>query len=162
MDALAALGRMSVSLVAVLGLVWLVTRWLRRSRGAAGGGVSVLSRTPIGAKAGVAVVRVGERALVVGVTEHQVSLLTEVPLEEVAAERAPAPTTIEIPAQPAASFDEALAAEAGAAARTTVAAPQLVGAAAPTRRAPLLAGSALSPATWTQALHVIRERTTRR
>ena len=160
MDALAALGRMSVSLVAVLGLVWLVTRWLRRSRGAAGGGVSVLSRTPIGAKAGVAVVRVGERALVVGVTEHQVSLLTEVPLEEVAPERATTPTTIEIPAQPAASFDEALAAEAGAA--RPGAAPQLVGTEAPAGRAPLLAGSALSPATWTQALHVIRERTTRR
>ena len=102
MDALAALGRMSVSLVAVLGLLWLIARWLRRSKGAAaaaGSDIAVLSRQAIGHKAGVAVVRVGERAIVVGVTEHQVTLLSEVPLASVTPAPAETRSVVEIPRQ---------------------------------------------------------------
>ena len=148
MDTLAALGRTSVSLVAVLGLLWLVARWLRRSRtaGAAATGVEVLSRVGVGAKAGVAVVRVGGRALVVGVTEQQVTLLTEAPAEELlpAAQDAPgtAGEVLELPAEDAAPT------------RTTRTTPVAAPAA--------LNGSALSPATWTKAVDVLRERTTRR
>ncbi|PPK94526.1 flagellar protein FliO/FliZ [Kineococcus xinjiangensis] len=164
-DSLAALGRMSVSLIAVLGLVWLITRWLRRSRAVAGGEVSVISRTAIGHKAGVAVVKVGGRALVVGVTEHQVSLLSEVDLDEVLPagrdERGEgAPRTIRIPTQSAAAFDEALSLEKA----STSDEPELLHSATehPRQRETALAGSALSPATWTTALRVLRERTIRR
>ncbi|MCI2240598.1 flagellar biosynthetic protein FliO [Paenibacillus sp. TRM 82003] len=154
MEALAALGRMSVSLVAVLGLLWLGARWLRRSRavGAATSGLEVLSRVGVGAKAGVAVVRIGERALVVGVTEQQVTLLTEAP----AADLLPAPQVepdqvVEIPAETVAATPAVVPAVA-------TARPAAVATARPTA----LNGSALSPATWTKAVDVLRERTTRR
>ncbi|WP_432493409.1 flagellar biosynthetic protein FliO [Kineococcus gypseus] len=148
MDALAALLRTSVSLVAVLGLLWLIARWLRRSRaaGAAREGVEVLSRVGVGAKAGVAVVRVGERALVVGVTEQRVTLLTEAPVEELLPEPAPEP---EPDREPAAGTT---ASTAGTPRTTHL----------PTPRATAVGGSALSPATWSKAVDVLRERTTRR
>ena len=62
MDTFAALGRMSISLVAVLGLLWLISRWLRRSKAgkvATAGEITVLTRTAVGHKSGVAVVKVG-------------------------------------------------------------------------------------------------------
>ncbi|NAZ86445.1 flagellar biosynthetic protein FliO, partial [Kineococcus sp. T90] len=92
---------MSVSLVAVLGLLWLVARWLRRSRaaGAATAEVEVVSRVGVGAKAGVAVVRVGGRALVVGVTEQQVTLLTEAPAAELLPAAQGAGEVLELPAE---------------------------------------------------------------
>ncbi|WP_337063034.1 flagellar biosynthetic protein FliO [Kineococcus sp. G2] len=152
MEALAALGRMSVSLVAVLGLLWLGARWLRRSRavGAATSGLEVLSRVGVGAKAGVAVVRIGERALVVGVTEQQVTLLTEAPAADLLpAPAAPADQVVEVPA-------------AAGTAAPAVAVPAARTGAVPTARPAVLNGSALSPATWTKAVDVLRERTTRR
>ncbi|GAB7189418.1 hypothetical protein NUM3379_01240 [Kineococcus sp. NUM-3379] len=182
MDSLAALGRMSVSLVAVVGLVWLITRWLRKGGTGAPGGVTVLSRTAVGHKAGVAVVQVGNRALVVGVTEHQVSLLGDVPLETVlpagGEEEAPgedtSPVTTAVPTRstafaaelalkfPAAGADvEHITHTGEAGAPAAPAAPTRSGASS-TGRTPALAGSALSPATWNQALHVLRERTARR
>ncbi|WP_432508928.1 flagellar biosynthetic protein FliO [Kineococcus auxinigenes] len=166
MDALAALGRMSVSLVAVLGLLWLIARWLRRSRsvGAAQTGLEVLSRVGVGAKAGVAVVRIGERALVVGVTEQQVTLLTEAP----AADLLPAPQeahppqereVVQLPATGAAPLTTATTATTATTSSTATAErPTTV----PAPRTTPISGSALSPATWTKAVDVLRERTTRR
>ncbi|WP_432504470.1 flagellar biosynthetic protein FliO [Kineococcus arenarius] len=156
MDALAALGRMSVSLVAVLGLLWLIARWLRRSRsvGAAQTGLEVLSRVGVGAKAGVAVVRVGERALVVGVTEQQVTLLTEAP----AADLLPAPQEAHPPQEREVVQLPATGAAPLTTATTTAERPSTV----PAPRTTPISGSALSPATWTKAVDVLRERTTRR
>ena len=171
-DTLAALGRMSVSLVAVVGLIWLISRWMRtKAKAGATGPVAVLSRTSVGHKAGVAVVRVGDRALVVGVTEQQVTLLTDVPLEVVAPEQTPAHTTIEIPAQSTAAFSAELALQSSAAdadvevithtdAAGGATAPKASGTG--TGRPAALTGSALSPATWAQALQALRERTTQR
>ncbi|WP_345711521.1 flagellar biosynthetic protein FliO, partial [Kineococcus glutinatus] len=166
METLAVLARMSVSLVAVLGLMWLIARRMRRSRsaGAAGSGLAVLERTSIGHKAGVAVVRVGDRALVVGVTEQQVSLLSELALDAVLPTAADGEDStgvreVEVPDSPGAlaspAFAAALAAQTDGTATTGQAAPQLVGAAAGSA----LTGSAVSPATWAKAYAVIRERT---
>ncbi|WP_369069048.1 FliO/MopB family protein [Kineococcus terrestris] len=212
MEALAALARMSVSLVAVLGLLYLAARWLRRSKLAGLGGteaVAVLTRQGVGHKAGVAVVRVGERALVVGVTEQQVTLLAETTLAELGAADAvdepagdaaagPAapplaqPVTVELPgtgepvarvvgerytrragtrgtAGPTAPTSTPTSTPAPTPATTpaTTSAPAAATAVAPApgrHSAPTgaLAGSALSPATWTKAVDVLRERTTRR
>ncbi|NAZ84218.1 flagellar biosynthetic protein FliO [Kineococcus sp. R8] len=187
MDTLEALARMSVSLVAVLGLLFLVTRWLRRSKGAAAasGDIAVISRQAVGHKAGVAVLRVGERALVVGVTEHQVTLLSEMPAASIAPAPAETRDVVEIPLQPRTRPAAPPAGRRAAAPAElppvhdapAVEAPEALSLAelvdehelerqlrgrdttAPTGA---LAGSALSPATWTRAVDVLRERSTRR
>lgn len=83
--------RLSLSLAIVLGLVWVAARVLR-SRGALalrnpGSHLEVVERRPLGKSASVAVVRVGGKALLVGVTESRVELLRDCPeldLEEAA------------------------------------------------------------------------------
>jgi len=120
----------------VLGLlVWGVTRLVRRPRAARSPGViSVLASRQVTRGAAVAVLRVADRALVLGITDHQVSLLTEADLDAVAeyqpgpvVSRQPVPTPVEPP-------------EAGNP----------------------LAGSLLSPRTWRQTVEFLRERTARR
>jgi flagellar protein FliO/FliZ len=135
--------RVAVSLACVLGLMWLFSRGLLRG----GGGrlvttsrVRVLSRQSLGKNASVAVVRVGERALVLGVGDGRVNLLSDMPVDEV--------------------VDPATGAEV----REEL---DLVGALPAPRDAAdkpsgPLAGSALSPATWSQALDALRDRTARR
>ena len=70
--------RAVLSLVVVLALVVLVARLVRRSglRGP-GVGLRVLDRVGLAREASLAVVEVGDRALLLGVTSHTVSLLTE-------------------------------------------------------------------------------------
>ena len=150
MDVAALLLRVVLSLGAVLGLVWLLARAARRSGGgrvAPATRFSVIGRQSLGRNAGVAVVRVGQRALVLGVTEQSVRLLAETDLTEVL-EPVEAPerrTELDL------SVPE-------------LAAPLTVPAAAvpavPSARSPL-EGSALSPQTWSRALDALRERTTR-
>ncbi|GGK18037.1 hypothetical protein GCM10010124_08280 [Pilimelia terevasa] len=162
--------RIVFSLLVVFGLMWLMARMLRRPLGGrAAGQLAVLSRTQVTRGAAVAVVRVLDRALIVGVTEHQVNLLGEADL---AALTAPAPTErreqvdldrldlehldldgphrdprrngVDLP--PVGIAPLAAAAPAG-----------------PAGPAPgPLADSALSPQVWRQAVAVLRNRTVRR
>ena len=170
MDGLAALGRMSVSLVAVLGLLFLVTRWLRRSKGAAAasGDIVVLSRQAVGHKAGVAVVRVGQQAVVVGVTEHQVTLLCEMPVASIAPQPVETRDVVEIPVQARARPVPPPLAAGGAAALPLGGTGEVgdlerqLRSSDPAAASGALAGSALSPSTWTKAVDVLRERSTRR
>ncbi len=81
MDTVTLIGRLLVSLAAVLGVMWLLARRMRK------GGrtkdtrlIDVLGRQQLSRNASVAVVRVGEQALVVGVTDAQVSVLGETDL----------------------------------------------------------------------------------
>ena len=134
--------RVGLSLACVLGLVWLFSKGALKAGGRAGSGrgaVQLLARQSLSRSSSVAVVQVGERALVLGVTEQHVTLLTEADASAVVApqetvQRTPVETTDVRPV-------------------TTPALPQ--------PRSPL-AGSALSPATWTQAIDTLRERTIRR
>jgi flagellar protein FliO/FliZ len=81
--------RVVFSLAVVFGLIWLVARTsTRRFGGAARSMVRVVARQPLARSASLAVVEVGERVLVVGVSEHGVSLLTEMDPAEL-----PAPET---------------------------------------------------------------------
>ncbi|SDQ19807.1 flagellar biosynthetic protein FliO [Quadrisphaera sp. DSM 44207] len=135
--------RVAVSLAAVLGLVWLLARGARRTgagRVAPASRFAVVGRQSLGRSAGVAVVRVGDRALVLGVTEQSVRLLAETDLSAV----------LEPAAAPEQRTEVDLTAATTAAVRT----------AAPAPRSPLQ-GSALSPQTWSRALEALRERTTR-
>ena len=182
MDAVAAIARTSFSLVAVLGLLYLISRWLRRRGGVGAAGAAefaVLARQSLGAKASVALVKVGEKALVVGVTEQGVSLLGETDVATV------------LPQAEATGTEEAPEAAGTAAVDGVDVRDQTTGQPAGQPTGPALPGtgeryvrrdgetvavkarhaspaagglngSALSPATWTKAVDVLRERTTRR
>jgi flagellar protein FliO/FliZ len=70
--------RIFFSLAVVLLLMWGLARVARRPlSGRGGGALAVLARQPLTRGAAVAVVRVGERAYVVGVTDQNVTLLAE-------------------------------------------------------------------------------------
>lgn len=131
--------RLVFSLAVVLGLLLLLARFSsRRLRGGSDSLVRVLHRQPISRHNAVTVVSVGSRVLVLGTTEHEVRVLTELDpseLEEHAAVAAlPAP-------RPRGSH------RAGVPVITTT------GPKGP------LAGSVLSPATWRQALEAATGRT---
>lgn len=181
MSGLESIGRAILSLALVVGLMWLLGRWARgrgRRKGRAREGVEVLARQQLNRNASIAVVQVLGRAMVLGVTETQVTHLGD----------------IEMAAVEAGQFDletvELGALERGPVQISSVAAPPLVAFPAPTgasqirasqtrstqtrstqtrsskNRAPRsprrsLEGSALSLTTWSQALNVLRDRTVR-
>lgn len=143
--------RIAFSLAVVLGLMWGLAKLARRPlTGRGGAALAVLTRQQLSRGSSIAVVRVADRALVVGVTDGQVTLLTETDLETVERQLA----------GPAAERRDAIAladAETGPARPTTTGTPDEV--VAPGGR---LAGSLLSPRTWTSTLDFLRERTVRR
>lgn len=93
--------RVLLALACVLGLMWYVGRRMtgsavvRRQRAT---GVSVLSRQALGSKSGVALVEVAGRRLLLGVSEHGVTMLTEI---EVSPEPATAERTERVELDPA-------------------------------------------------------------
>ena len=73
--------RIGFSLLVVLGLLWVLGRLVRRPlAGRAAGAMSVLARQQVTRGASVALVRVVDRALILGVTDGQVTLLGEADL----------------------------------------------------------------------------------
>ena len=73
--------RIGFSLLVVLGLLWVLAKVARRPlAGRSGGMMAVLARQQITRGSAVAIVRVLDRALIVGVTDGQVTLLGEVDL----------------------------------------------------------------------------------
>lgn len=76
--------RVAFSLGAVLGLMWFLARMAsRRMGGTHASVVRLVGRQGLGRNASVAVLAIGERRLVVGVTEGGVRLLTELDADEV-------------------------------------------------------------------------------
>jgi flagellar protein FliO/FliZ len=76
--------RIGFSVFVVLALMWALARVVRRPLGSGRphGELAVLNRQPLTRNAEVAVVRVADRAMILGVTETQVSLLGEADIEE--------------------------------------------------------------------------------
>ena len=75
--------RLVFSLAVVLGMLLLLIRFsAKRFRGGADALVRVVHRQSLSRTSAVAVVTVGSRVLVVGTTEHQVQLLTELDPDE--------------------------------------------------------------------------------
>lgn len=183
--------RVAVSLAAVLGLLWWLARRTggRPGAGKRGGGLlrprtslqlAVVGRQSLGGRSSVALVAVGERRLLLGVSEHGVTLLTEV---------APEPAEPSGPATRRESLDAAelerlleqpvAGSSVGTSARTTAgttasttasttarstatpSAPAARKPAVPKQRNPL-EGSVLDAQTWRQAVVAVQERTTRR
>lgn len=187
MDTFWTVARVVVSLAVVLGLVWVLGQAARR-RGLGGGAqtaVTVVGRQALSRSASVAVVRVGGQALVLGVTDSSVTLLGSVDPAELSvpggtSAETPATTSAAAAQQEVPAFERVMAAvgsqpqpgprpaiqllpqpatRAELRARAGVSAP-----AGPEQGAApsVLAGSALSPATWTRAVGALRERSARR
>lgn len=150
MGSLESIGRVLLSLVLVLGLMWLLGRWARprmNGKGQPRDTMTVLARQRLSRNASVAVVRIADRALVLGITDGQINLLSETELASFDAQPAGLRT------QPRAEFAvtdvEPDPADAVTVRRTR----------GPARG---LEGSALSAATWIQVVDALRNRTVRR
>jgi flagellar protein FliO/FliZ len=133
--------RIGFSLLVVLGLMWALARAVRRplAAGRAHGPLAVLNRQQLTRGAAVTVVRVADRAMILGVTDQQVSLLGEADLEDFELHQ-----TAHRDRLPIAGGDLELPAPHPEPARGR------------------LDGSILSPRTWTSTIDFLRDRTTRR
>lgn len=144
--------RVVFSLAVVLAMMWGLSRVMRGGRPAPKGGahrLDVVSRTNLGKRSAIVVLRAGERGLIVGVTEQSISILGEMPLPE---------------DEPALEVRTPIAITADGEITEHPAAPAPTGRrrhAAATEQTSTLAGSVLSPATWRQTATAFRERTVR-
>jgi len=129
-----------LSLGLVLGLMWLLARGLRGKVNARGAGVlELVARVPVTRGSSVAVVRVADQVLVLGITETQVNVLTVVDSAEMEGEIKLSDVEPD---------------------------PKRVGRLGLIRTRPsgggLLTGSILSPDSWRQTVAMLRERSVRR
>ncbi len=151
--------RFLLSFAFVIALMWGAARYMRKQVAGRGtGALEVLSRQAVGRGSAVAVVRVGEQALVVGITEQQVSLLAETDLAIVESLTA-APT---LAAPPAVAPRGAGRRRRGAAPALDSSRPATTDETATADGTTALHGSILAPSTWRQAVDVLRERTVRK
>ena len=148
--------RVVFSLLVVIALMWGLARLARRPMGGRRGAlVTVLGRQQLSKGAAVAVVRVADRTMVLGVTDGHVSLLgeTELPATE---ERMPEP---EVRRRVMAVRRRAVALDELPALAGQLSSPAPTGG---TAVADPLAGSLLSPRTWRQAARFLRTWTAHR
>jgi flagellar protein FliO/FliZ len=141
--------RIGFSLFVILGMMWLLARLIRRPLGRGHGPLAVLNRQQLTRGAAVAVIRVADRAMILGVTDQHVSLLGEADVEHF--EKHPHEHRDHLPVGPGLTAEEAAALTGDLPGRHPAAG-------APGR----LDGSLLSPRTWSQAVGFLRDRTTRR
>ncbi|HEY3736446.1 MAG TPA: flagellar biosynthetic protein FliO [Jatrophihabitans sp.] len=175
MDSLALVGRLLLSLAFVLGVMWLIARRIRKSPGKVRNSklIDVLGRQQLTRSSSVAVVRVLDKALIVGVTDGQVTVLGETDLAEVEAQLesvAPAkPLSLPSLRSPKAARTSRAASNSERASERPSGRPSgrpaprpspRPSSNAPAAKAPL-AGSALSPATWRATVESIRDLTVR-
>nr|WP_275941637.1 flagellar biosynthetic protein FliO [Planosporangium mesophilum] len=132
--------RIIFSLLVVVALMWGMAKLARKPLGIRKGGglIEVLGRQQLSRGSSVAVVRIADKAMVLGVTDGQVSLIAETEL-----------SVIEEYQPEVALKRESLSLE-------SLDSPAPIGTAGP------LTGSALSVDTWKQTLKFLRERTVRK
>jgi len=137
--------RLIGSLAVVVGLLFLLARMAnKRFKSPTGATVQLVARQSLTRSAGVSVLTIGSRVLVVGTTEQSVSLLAELDPEELVEELGLEPDAVDA--------DQA---------ETDAAEPAKPPAGVPPRRprpqqpAAPLAGSLLSPTTWKQTMAAI-------
>ncbi|MFI5493164.1 flagellar biosynthetic protein FliO [Actinoplanes sp. NPDC051859] len=140
--------RIGFSLLVVLGLMWGLARIIRRGgMRSAHGNLAVLNRQALSRGSSVAVVQVADKALIVGVTDNQVSLLGETDLDAFAH----GPVT-----QPGSVGEKREAVDVQSGDVLPPAHPLVL-----PHHGGKLEGSLLSPRTWTSTLNFIRDRTAR-
>lgn len=131
MDTLFLALRVLLSLAAVLGIIWYAQRRISKgTRSKAGKAINIVGRQGIGAKASVAVIDMDGKRFLLGVTEHQVTILH----------------TSDAPVAPAEAFSQVLEVETGENAKPSALEPA---------KGPL-AGSILSADTWRRAFASLR------
>lgn len=151
MSTVVVLGRMLLALIVVLGIMWGLARWARKPLGGKTDRVmSVLARQQLSRTSSVTLLQVMDRALVLGVTEQGIRLITETDLTELQA-------ALDVPVAGRRRAERATAAEARAAQALTGETDER-----PAGRGGPLAGSVLSPSTWRQVVESARELTVRR
>ena len=130
-DTLVLALRVALSLAVVLALLWFLARRLGAGKG---GGrrlpITVLGRQGLGRRSGITVVDVAGRTLVLGVSDSEVRLLTE------------------LESRPFELLEDDAADDLGS---TVTSAPE-------SRPASPIAGSVLSPSTWRTSWAVLRDR----
>lgn len=132
--------RMVVSLAVVVGLLLLCVRMGgKKFKGRSGSPLQVLHRQSLSRSSGVALVSVGGRMLLLGTTDQQVQMLTEIDPAEVD------PAEVDAPAEPVAEVPVAAPAVAPAA---PVAVPVPAALAAPDSLLGSLAGQVDEPSRW--------------
>jgi len=157
MDTVALIGRVLVSLAAVLGVMWVIARRMRgTAKARATKLIEVLGRQQVSKGASVAVVRIGEQALVLGVTDNQVTVLADTDLT--AAQAVVAENETSRRSAGGRRSTKAVRVEKPVA---RVAAPVTPPPAPAEPRPGALAGSALSAATWKQTIESLRDLTAR-
>jgi flagellar protein FliO/FliZ len=150
-SAVETIGRMLLALGVVLGLMWALARFVRRPlTGKADRVLNVLARQQLSRNASVAVLKVMDRALVVGVTDQGVRLLTETELE---------PLLAAITAQAAKPPRQRNAESVGS---LPVGSLPIDAVPVGVRPAGALDGSVLSPKVWSQLVTAARNATVRR
>ena len=166
MDTVLLLLRVGLSLAAVLGLLWWISRRAQASMGARrrSASMAVVGRQQLGRRTGVALLEVEGRRLVVGYGEHGVSLLHDAgdAPEQADANATSVPDDV---SSLAADDLTDLLADTATPVRSDAPVPAHAVAArtadAPRLRTPL-EGSILAPDTWRKAVVAVQERTTRR
>ena len=160
MNTVAVIGRMLLALVFVLGVMWVLARWARKPMGGKADRVmAVLARQQLSRTSSVTVLRVMDRALVLGVTEQGVQLITETELSAVE-------DALAVETHPGRSWTRKLSIPAGeepTEGGTQDAVLEPLPRPSGRRQAPAaLDGSVLSPKTWRQLVGAARELTVRR
>lgn len=165
MDTVLLLLRVGLSLAAVLGLLWWISRRAQASMGTRRrrASMAVVGRQQLGRRTGVALLEVEGRRLVVGYGEQGVTLLHD------AGEAPEQPAASAAIPDDASSLDSSeligLDADSSSLVRTAAPVPAHAVAArtadASRLRTPL-EGSILAPDTWRKAVVAVQERTTRR
>jgi flagellar protein FliO/FliZ len=125
--------RIGFSLLVVFAIMWGLAKVARKPlAGRAAGALAVIGRQQLTRGASLAVVRVADRTLIVGVTESQVTLLGETDAASFVRADEPVREPVALPAR-----EE------------------------PANGGTALHGSVLSPRTWTQTVEFLRDRTVR-
>ena len=83
--------RLIFSLGIVIGLMWIAANVIRKRGLTPAGGrrpgpgvqIEMLARRPMGRNASIAVIRVGERSIVVGVTDQRITKLDDADIDEI-------------------------------------------------------------------------------
>lgn len=168
--------RVIVSLAVVLGVLWYLQKKLskRGIGGAAGKAITLIGRQAVGPKASVAVVEIDGRRLVLGVTEHAVTVLHSTDghridghrVDGLLVDRPVHPFEVSLAeAQPVLYPDNVRPITAPVPIRAVITTPvdvvpadqQLRPRRNRSRQTSRMAGSILSPETWRQASAAIRE-----
>jgi flagellar protein FliO/FliZ len=92
METLGMFIRLLFSLGVVIGLMWAAAHFVKRRglapmggsrRNGSGVQVEMLARKSLGKNSAIAVIRVGERSMIVGITDHQVNKLDDADIEQI-------------------------------------------------------------------------------